>query len=445
MEKDITAFSFIDFLSMDELVYCDKEAFKYENKMLLRYDEKIKEIKNELVFKNFESRIYPDVRLILCDDLGIDKNVWLKKGYIYIKCEYYFNPPKESFLHEIKTTFKKMPVIKNIVKKKNRMKEEEVYVGYWNDRKYVFIGKMNRVSYRLLIDFRKSNEEAQKLFEGKFENKKICTYLTSLHEAYRVMVPDLPDYEVYQIQDGYLPPMYSCSYHFKPNNHTYYAWDVMGEKVFKSQNIPVMIMPFRKKIYLPEPKGVEKIKTILIVASGAGDWTAMKNRSDEDRMVQAFIAVAKKFPDITFIYRCHPVWVHPSHQGSNSILRVAECFEKSELNNIKLSANIPQINEQSFTVTYPRSSLEEDLKTADIVFGDHSVSMIDAAMEGTYFSSVDVMSRQNLFLSMTELGFPHCESVEDICDLITALPTVVFRKNFVQAVNNYNKMTDLEE
>ena len=48
------------------------------------------------------------------------------------------------------------------------MKEEEVYVGYWNDRKYVFIGKMNRVSYRLLIDFRKSNEEAQKLFEGKF-------------------------------------------------------------------------------------------------------------------------------------------------------------------------------------------------------------------------------------------------------------------------------------
>lgn len=118
LEKDITAFSFIDFLSMDELVYCDKEAFKYENKMLLRYDEKIKEIKNELVFKNFESRIYPDVRLILCDDLGIDKNVWLKKGYIYIKCEYYFNPPKESFLHEIKTTFKKMPVIKNIVKKR---------------------------------------------------------------------------------------------------------------------------------------------------------------------------------------------------------------------------------------------------------------------------------------------------------------------------------------
>lgn len=448
LEKNVKALTFIDFLTTDELVYCDQEAYKKENTDLKRYEDEIKRIKNELVVTKVEKCYSADVKLILCDDLGIDKSVWFKKEYRYVKCEYYHVPDRNSIMRRTKDFIKGVPFVKKYIENKNRKSapiDEEVYVGYWHDTKYVFIGKMNRVGYRIEMDFVKSYEEAVRLHNKIFENKESCIYLTSLHESYRVSVPNLPQYAVYQIQDGYLPPIYSCYYKFIPDNHLYYAWDVMGERVFKSQNIPVKIMPFRKKIYLPEPKPVEEIKKVLIVASGSGDWTALKNRSDEDRMVQTFIAVAKQFPQITFVYRCHPVWVHPEHQGVHSIVRVAECLEKSGLGNIKISANIPKVHEQTFTVTYPRSSLEEDLRSADIVFGDHSVSMIDAAMQGILFASVNVMKRQNLFASVTELGFPHCISVDEICHLLNNIKTTEFMEGYFRAISNYNKMTDIED
>lgn len=447
LEKGVENKAFIDFLSMQELEYCDQEAYKNENKCLEQYDDEIKRIKNQLVVRNFEGQYHPEVKLILCDDLGIDKKVWTNNGYQYVKCKYYYNQKEKTVIRNLKDYLKGIPFVKQYIerrKKDNSIIDEEVYVGYWNSKKYVFIGKMNRVDYRMNIQFTKSSKEAERIHQGEYLGKNECIYLTSLHESYRVNIPDNTEYKVYQIQDGYLPPYYSCSYKFKPDNHTYYVWDIIGKKVFEYLNLPVEIMPFRKKIYFPQPIFPAQIKRVLVVASGAGDWTAMKNRSDEDRMVQAFVETARLNPNITFVYRCHPVWVHPNHQGVNSIVRVAEYFEKTGLGNIKLSGNIPQTNEGNFTVTYPRSSLEEDLKCADIVFGDHSVSMIDAAMQGTLLASVNVMNRQNLFESMTALGFPHCTSVQDIDCLLKNIACKDFVEKYKKAIENYNNMTDKE-
>ena len=204
-------------------------------------------------------------------------------------------------------------------------------------------------------------------------------------------------------------------------------------------------MPFRKKLYLPEPKFPSEVKKVLCVASGAGDWTAIKNRSDEDMMLWAFGKVAAMFPEIEFVYRCHPVWVHPQHQGVNSIQRAAEYYDWLKLPNLKLSGNIPNANQNGeFILSYKRSSFEEDLKGVDIVFGEHSVSMLDAGFKNSLFASCNVTGHRNFWEDVTKLGFPHCESIDEIANLLRSLITPEFKASYEQAIKNYNEMTNKE-
>lgn len=448
LNKPINAQTFADYISKDEMLKCDIDAYNYEKLDVIKYDAAIKKLKNQVVLKNLEKKIALDKKFILSDDLGIDLDVWTGSGYQYIPCEYYYDHPAGTMnlASKLKAALKEIPAVYRYVNNHKKFdKLEHVYVGHWNGKKYVFIGKMNRVKHHIGFELTKSEEEAEKLYRGEFETKDKCVYLTSIHESSQVHIPDSDKYTVYQIQDGYIPPVYSYTYKFIPKNHIYYAWDTMGERVFKSQNIPIELMPFRKKLYMPYPKNVEKVRKVVIVASGAGDWTAMKNRSDEDMMVEAFIEVARKFPNILFIYRCHPTWVHPAHQGVNSINRVEEYLSRAGVSNIVLSSNIPQNTLENFALTHSRSSLAEDIRDADIVFGDHSVSMIDAAMEKTVFSSINVMKRQNLFASMTELGFPHCESVDEIVEFISRVESGEYRDSYEHAVDEYNKMIDEED
>ena len=193
---------------------------------------------------------------------------------------------------------------------------------------------------------------------------------------------------------------------------------------------------------MPEPTFRGKISTILVATSGTGDWTAQKNRSDDDLMVIAFVEIARRFPDIKIIYRAHPTWVHPMHVGVNSIKRVAQYLDFTGLKNIHLSANIPDMNG---ILSFSRNSLEEDLKQADIVFGEHSVSMIDAAFDKIPFASVNLTDRRDLACGLTELGFPHCKSADDIASLLVQITQPNFLKDYCEAVRKYNEMTDSEE
>ena len=68
--------------------------------------------------------------------------------------------------------------------------------------------------------------------------------------------------------------------------------------------------------------------------------------------------------------------------------------------------------------------------------------MIDAAMQGIPFASVNLTNRRNLFCGITECGFPHCSSVEEIEKVIDEYGTEDFIKDFSYAVKIYNKMTD---
>lgn len=442
-------YTFADFLSDHEMANIDQEAYESTHIAYEKYLSNIKKKKNELVVKKVLELNSSKKCYIFSNDLGIELKVWLKKGFQYCKCEYYY---QETFnlKTKAKNWLKQIPGIKTLKRvvfpQKGMHIPEEVLVAQYKGRKYVFLGKMNRIGYRLNMDFLPSEEECKKINCGQYEAKDTCTYITTWHEHSKCDVPDKDIYEVRWCQDGYLPPNYTHKdYYFKPKNVKYYCWDILGTKLFKNQGLPYEIIPFRKKIYIPEPIFPQKVKNILIVASGSGDWTALKNRSDDDIMVDAFVQMAKKFPDIHFTYRCHPTWVHPQNVGVNAINRVQEYFEWINLPNLTLSGNIPPMKTQNgFKYSFNRSSLEADLKGADFVIGEHSISMIDAAFDRIPFFSVNITNRRNFFIGLNNLGFPSCSSIQEIEQMIKTIGTTNFKEQFLKAIDNYNKMTDME-
>lgn len=444
--------TFADLLTDKEREDCDKDAFcpEKQGQNVFKYYDDVKILKNKRIVDNLLKREKYNKKIIVCDDLGIYKPVWLENGFVSFECDYYHKNElrikSDSF---ILRTIKRgvIPILGVFLKLKSDYKRQ-ISVAYKNGKKYLFYGSLNRIGYRIDLDFKRASkiENIKYILNNLgivWKNKTIR--LSSFHEGYHI-VNDKKQLNFKLIQDGYLPPNYCSKYLSFYGEHTeFYAWDKIGCNTFKYHNLPHRIMPFRKKYYIPEPKYPQKVKKVLCVASGAGDWTAIKNRSDEDNMVWAFGKIAKLFPNIEFVYRCHPVWIHPLHQGVNSIKRVADYISWLGLPNFRLSGHIPNADQNgTFCLSYKRSSFEEDLDGVDIVFGEHSIAMIDAAFKNILFSSCNVTGHRNFFEDITNLGFPHCGSVEDIAKLIEKLNTVEFKESYDRAIRKYNEMTDLE-
>lgn len=438
--------TFSMFLNDSEQEDIDNEADNSNVTDALGYYNQVRLIKNQRIAKKVCNEYKNADKYLLSNDLGIEPSIWVKSGFKQLSGDYYYDLAKrKSLKSEIKKKLKNIPFIlsayRKIFRKKTSPYENDVYSAWFNGKKYIFVGRMSRVAYRINLEFKQDLVEKENLDKRIFHNKKECQYLSSIHERSKCNVPDFPEYEVRYIQDGYLPPNYSgLDLKYIPSNAQYYVWDVMGKKQFDNHKIPACILPFRKKLYLPKPNFPKSVKTILVATSGSGDWTAQKNRSDDDLMVMAFVEVARRLPDVNIIYRAHPTWVYPEHVGVNSINRVAEYFKYTNLPNIKLSTNIPNMKVLSF----PRSSLEEDLELADIVFGEHSESMIDAGFKGIPFASVNLTTRRDFACGLTEMGFANCKSVDEICEFIEKISSTVYQEKYLQAVHKYNEMTDKE-
>lgn len=430
--------SFSSFLSDSDMQFCDEESFKDEKDSIIGYYQKIKERKNKMVIDKVLDVYEPISKYLLSDDLGIDEKSWVDAGFKRLNLNYYYI--------QCKNEEKKRSIIERVKDNMNK----PIYSAFFSGIKYVFYGSMNRIGYRSSIQFERDKKEnicyiltkcMRRIGKIPFCRKRV-EHLSTLHEYSKWVFPPDNNYKVGIIQDGYLPPNYSSQYlKFIHSNTKYYAWDSLGMQVFKNQGIPIQLLPFREKLYMPKPI-FRPIKTVLCVASGAGDWTALKNRSDEDEMIVVFVKIARKHPKITFVYRCHPSWIHPSHQGVNSINRVAKYFSWLKLPNLVLSGNIPSTDIRDFQLSFSRNSLDEDLKGADFVFGEHSVSMIDAAFKGIPFASINVTGRRDFFCGMTSLGFPHCETINEIESILDGCMNQDFIYKYNDAVERYNQMTD---
>ena len=436
--------NFTHLMSDSDFAHCDEEAYSNSQRSVAVYYDEIRLLKNKMAVERLLAR-YPCVnRLLVCDDLGLDADVWIENGFKKVVCEYYHTP--------VDSATKPVGKIQAVINNCKKFYSADIYKAFYQGQKHLFFGSLNRIGYRFDMDFVKASKwENIKYIFVFFMVKALHIYpknkvirMSTLHESIKWNFPIHPNLNLKIIQDGYLPPNYTSKYLLFHGPYVeFYTWDVEGKKTFDYHHLKSRVIPFRKKIYLPEPAFPYKVKKVLCVASGAGDWTALKNRSNEDSMIEAFGKVAAMFPDIEFIYRCHPVWIHPQHQGVNSINRAAEYIHWLNLPNLKLSSNIPNaVEDGKFRLSFKRSSFEEDLKDVDIVFGEHSISMIDAAFKQILFCSVNVTGRRDLFCGISAMGFPHCESIEDIPNLLRSLTTPEFKASYEQAIYNYNEMTD---
>ena len=446
---------FLDFanlLSDADRQQCDEDAFDEKLRDTAMYYARIKELKNKRIVERLKKDYPCENKLLVCDDLGIDRDVWESEGYVPVSCEYYYEPE-----HNAATTGKLQRIGKIIASQCKLIKKYykgDIWQTTYNGQKHLFFGSTNRIGYRMNLEFKKASkwENVKFIVQYYFIRvfglmpKNKTTRMTTFHEDSHWKLPDHRNFHVKKIQDGYLPPNYTSRYLYYYGTGTeFYAWDEIGCHTFQYHHLNYRIMPFRKKLYLPKANYPTKVKKVLCVASGAGDWTAIKNRSDEDMMLWAFGKIASMFPEIVFVYRCHPVWIHPQHQGVNSIQRAAEYYDWLNLPNLKLSGNIPNANQGGqFVLSYKRSSFEEDLKDVDIVFGEHSVAMIDAGFKGIPFASCNMTGHRDFFEDITKLGFPHCESIDEIANLLRSLTTPEFKASYEQAIKNYNEMTDRE-
>lgn len=450
--NNVEFISFSMFLSDTDMQNCDEKAYDKKLDNHNEYVDNIRYQKNKLISEKINKK-YGDIKgyyFSVQNDLGIYEKVWLSCGFKKIKdASFYYNISSgeciKNKIKNIRIIYKIYNFLKNALKKPY-IDSSNVHVYEEDGFKYILIGKLHRIGYRLNKEFIQSNDEAEKLNNGVFYTKEKAQYWVAWHEHVKCFVPDKNIYDVRWIQDGYLPSNYSdYTYHFKPKNVTYDVWDYNGSLLFKNKNLPYDILPFRKKLYLPIPEYKEKLTTILVATSATGDWTAMKNRSDDDLLVIAFATIAKKFPSIKIIYRCHPDWILPNTVGVNSINRVKEYLNYLNLNNFVLSSNIPNAKQKNgYIQSFSRSSLEEDLKQADLVFGEHSISMIDAGFKKIPFCSVNLTKRRNLFESITQYGFPHCNSVEDITNVISSYELPDFKEKYNAAIKEYNNMIDIE-
>ena len=456
--------NFADLMSDAEAEKCDVDSFSFEQNSVMDYYESIKIYKNKLIISKL-SQLYPLYKgYITCDGLGIHLNTWLSVGYEKINCEYYYYPSQEVNAHvpvendqkpDIRSLLRKVSKIMpfslvfyplHFLKRKYRMIASiQMYVAKENGNIYWFLGSMNRIAYRLNLKFKEANFIDKILFFFKSKgwyNESHIICLSTLHEANN-RFSDRPDMNVKLMQDGYLPPNYSSKYLLFFGKYVeFWTWDVEGLRTFHYHQLPCRVIPIRKKLYLPEPNYPIRLKKVLCAASGDGDWTAIKNRSDEDNLVVVFAQLAKAFPDVDFVFRCHPVWVYPVHQGVNSINRVVDYYDSLHLSNLSVSSNIPQGN--SSCLSFKRSSYENDLQDVDLVLGEHSIAMVDAGFKKKIFCSVNVTGHRDFYLGMTEMGFPHCEKLQELIALLRNISSNEFKDAYHKAVLKYNEMTDLE-
>jgi len=474
--RNIEFNDFTDFLTDRIMQECDCLAFKKEKVKQLRYKDRMSkyyslslELKNQKVAESIQNRYQIKTKLLIATDLGITKSVWMKFGYLYKNTKAKRNFPYVK--------------IRNIKKRLIELWKEVDVLGLCqvieiNNEKTLFFGSLTRIIHRFskkvriikTISFFERIKQIMRIFFFVFKyctaknslnrdlvsesyiekeiNRLICFYrstelATTFHEYCSIsfyIKSVLAKKGFVVLQDGFLPENYSSKYFkYYLGVKEFLVWDRLSLGIFKKNRLKAKVSNIFKKIVLPEIKIPRKIKKILIATSSAGDWTALKNRSDDDKLAIFFMNMSNHFSKINFLYRAHPFMSMPSLHGVKALVRLENYFSYCGRFNIKISLETKKQSKNS-VLYIPPISFNKDLENADVVFGEHSIAMIDSAISGKVWASVNVTKRRDLFESYTKLGFYNIKSTSEgikfLNDLISNPDKI--EKRYNEAVLKYN-------
>ena len=477
--RELKFLSFYNFINEKEMIWCDAEADKIilkeygtRARNLGKYYEKIKELKNQVILQNLKKLYEFNDSLLLSSDLGIYSDIWLNEGFKNLESGYV----KKDVI-KTRNLLKSIPgAIKNILEFQN------VYIMHTASTNFLFwgsseriaqylddsvvmekIGRVNTILLAIMFktvsapSFNEKNHLDKIIVKLSFlltwciyvlgnPKKKSLDFLSPIHEDndnYGILAKHL-GVKMFYMQDGYLPENYSSTYlRYRIWTTGYHVWDKLSAGIFKRHCLNWEKKDYFKSMRFPKQKErIIKVRSILVLTSGAGDWTALKNRSDEDLMFEAFVEVAKKFPDIKINYRPHPLWTHPTHQGVDSIKRVFDYASSLGFKNFIVSNEALKEGEEynkDFCLSRKPKSVNKEIEEADIIFGDHSQAIINAGMKGKIFASVNLSRHTEFFYNYARLGFPLMKSADEIINFIKGIETSTrIIKKFNKSIDLYN-------
>lgn len=473
--KNPTFITFEDLLSDKEMANIDTISYKQEQQQpgrssLSRYYKLIKINKNLTVRNNLSGLYNLKQGYILNNDLGIHAKSWATDSNF--KCSF----PKIRPATKSQTS---LPDLFQLIAKPELWLLEDQ-----NNNRYMFVGSISRIKSKLtpssvvcnlftqpgvfihivssflrfipkwlFIKFKqgKQNLTLSSLWKAELNwigaKYQVNHLATSIHEYSNInsIIKNIMINEGYVVfQDGYLPDNYTSKYlNYHPGVKKFIVWDKLSSSLVKRNKLDHEISTiFHRQRILKSVINNIPLKRIIIATSGAGDWTALKNRSDDDKLILAIVKVAKHFPNIDFIYRAHPFWTRDTHTGVNSLNRLSKYLIDSNITNIRISSQSLKYSQETHNLHIPASSFSQDIKEADLVLGEHSIAMIDAAAEGKIFASVNLSNRRDLFESFSKLGFTNLTSrneiiqyIQKLCNKKTSQP-ILRRHN--RAVIKYN-------
>lgn len=483
---------FADFLNAEEMNWCDEEADRLvvarhgeRYRRLPEYMQEITRLKNEKVLQNVTRQYESHHNFLLNDDLGIHAKTWIDAGF-----EQCAPRDHSSGVVDVQVTHRRsfcsilheglrwrLAGICQVLEKS--LKNAEMCLIERLDERYIFLGRTDKIKqylhedvvltawplikrlslqlfYKNSIRFSPDNSDnwlckiilrfGKRIAGFMLPDKKDLKFVAPIHEAsedYGRLALNL-GVDLFYMQDGHLPiafpGQYYCYYY---NVAGFLVWSEGVGRLFKGHNINYRKSALFCTPIMPElPKQVIDIKTVVVLTSGAGDWTALKNRSDEDIMFELFVDVAKAMPEIKIIYRPHPLWVHPAHQGRNSIKRLKDYVHDIGLPNVIISDGAEKESWEFMgdgSLSIKAASITGEIESADVIFGDHSQTMINAARKGKMFASIHVTKRRSFFEEYITMGFPCCTNAREVTDFLRGLMTstdVIDRYN--NAVRQYN-------
>ena len=463
IDKQLSFISFYQFISQEEMEFCDNKAdviiverFKLRNGYLSEYYNQIKALKNCIILKNIKLKFEIAEGYIVADDLGIDASIWLKENFVNKIIGIKKIKNKNNILSKIKR-FLSARLECNILKTNNESfyllgKPDRTLQYLKDDNKLVKLSYFERFLfnniYKLNILARKKMPVELliniliKIF--KKANQNIEIFITPMHEdreSYSILAKRFGCKYV-NLQDGYLPNYYTSTYlKFRNGVDKYYIWDKLSKGIFERHSLSCEKWDSYKSNLLPTIKINQsfEIKKIVFLASGAGDWTALKNRSDEDLIFLALINVSKKHKNIHFIFRPHPLWLHPTHQGVNSIERLMFYVDYKKLTNFTISSGALKeglLYTKHNDLSTASTTIDDDMNSADIIIGDHSQSILTGAKKGKIIASISLAKRKEFFSNYGQLGFPILKSESDIHKFINIINDKFDRTEFLINYNN---------
>ena len=156
--------SFGDILTDSENEMIDRDSFSPEQ-TIWQYDREILKKKNEMIYKKIVTKYDVENGYVCNADLGIYRLLWVSKGFKPLETDYYYN--------------------------KEDLKFDKFWVSEYQGRKMIFLGKLDRISYRMDLAWRHSYKDYIDYVEKRYLTRDKCQYLTTLHEYYdNCRVPD---------------------------------------------------------------------------------------------------------------------------------------------------------------------------------------------------------------------------------------------------------------